>query len=83
MVPDWVCEILSPSTESKDHQIKMPIYARHEVGFAWLLDPLKQTLEAFKLEGGEWQALGAWSGSATVSAPPFDAIQLALQPLWT
>jgi Uma2 family endonuclease len=40
VVPDWVCEILSPSTESKDRQIKMPIYARYGVGFAWLVDPL-------------------------------------------
>jgi Uma2 family endonuclease len=29
VVSDWICEILSQSTESKDRQIKMPIYARH------------------------------------------------------
>lgn len=45
VVPDWVCEILSPSTESKDRQIKMPIYARYGVGFAWLVDPMKQSLD--------------------------------------
>jgi Uma2 family endonuclease len=73
VVPDWVCEILSPSTESKDRQIKMPIYARYGVGFAWLIDPLKQTLEAFVLEGSGWRLLGHWRGKAIAAAPPFDA----------
>jgi len=28
VVPDWICEILSASsTETRDHRIKMPIYA--------------------------------------------------------
>lgn len=82
VVPDWVCEILSPSTESKDRQIKMPIYARYGVGFAWLVDPLKQTLEAFALEEGDWRQLGTWRGDETVAVSPFDAVQLALRDLW-
>jgi Uma2 family endonuclease len=83
VVPDWVCEILSPSTESKDRQIKMPIYARYGVGFAWLVDPLKQTLEAFALEQKEWRQLGRWQGEETVAVPPFDAVRLALGDLWS
>jgi Uma2 family endonuclease len=82
VVPDWVCEILSPSTESKDRQIKMPIYAHYRVGFAWLIDPLKQTLEAFVLENGDWRQLGHWRGDELVAVPPFDAVQLALGDLW-
>ncbi len=61
----------------------MPIYVRYGVGFAWLLEPLKRTLEAFVLESGEWRSLGAWSGDDTVSVPPFEAIQLALRDLWS
>lgn len=83
VVPDWVCEILSPSTESKDRQIKMPIYARCGVGFAWLVDPLKQTLEAFALEQEGWRDLGAWQGDEIVAVPPFDAVRLALRDLWS
>jgi len=82
VVPDWVCEILSPSTESKDRQIKMPIYARYGVGFVWLVDPLKQTLEAYELDEGDWLGLGTWGGVETVTAPPFDAVKLALRDLW-
>jgi Uma2 family endonuclease len=58
VVPDWVCEILSPSTESKDREIKMPIYARYGVPFAWLIDPLKRKVEAFLLSDGDWRHPG-------------------------
>jgi Uma2 family endonuclease len=82
VVPDWVCEILSPSTESKDRQIKMPVYARYGVGFAWLIDPLKQCLEAFALEQGEWKPVGCWRGGEEAAVPPFESVPLALGGLW-
>ena len=82
VVPDWVCEILSPSTESKDRQIKLPVYARYGVGYAWLIDPLKQTLGALALEQGNWRQLGTWGREQTIAVPPFDAVQLALHDLW-
>jgi Uma2 family endonuclease len=31
VVPDWVCEILSPASASLDRAVKLPIYARHGV----------------------------------------------------
>ena len=83
VVPDWICEILSPSTESKDRQIKMPIYAHYGVGFAWLVDPLERSLEAFVLEGAEWNPLGSWRGEANVAVPPFAEVPLALGELWS
>jgi len=33
IVPDWICEILFPSTRSIDREIKMPLYVRHGVLF--------------------------------------------------
>jgi Uma2 family endonuclease len=82
VAPNWVCEILSPSTESKDRQIKMPIYAHYGVGFAWLIDPLKQTLEAFVLDGDSWSPIGAWRGGDSVAVAPFEGVPLALGSLW-
>ena len=43
--PDWVCEILSPSTAKMDRADKLPTYARHSVRHVWLVDPLQRTLE--------------------------------------
>ena len=78
-----MCEILSPSTESKDRQIKTPIYAHYGVPFAWLVDPLKQILEACAREGENWRSLGAWRGDETVTVPPFEAVPIALPDLWS
>ncbi len=82
VVPDWVCEILSPSTESKDRGIKMPIYARYGVPFAWLVDPLKRKVEAFVLSEGNWRHSRIHHGDETVSLPPFEAVPLELPALW-
>ena len=82
VVPDWVCEILSPSTESKDRKIKMPIYANFGVAYAWLIDPRAHTLEAYALEGGAWRELGRFAGAALVSVAPFEAVTIRLDDLW-
>jgi Uma2 family endonuclease len=83
VVPDWVCEILSPSTESKDRDIKMPIYARFGVPFAWLIDPRKHTLEAYALDSaGSWRAISRHAGGARVAVTPFEAAEIALADLW-
>ena len=82
VVPDWICEILSPSTESKDRRIKMPIYARYGVRFAWLVDPLKQSVEVFSLAGSDWRSSGTYQGTETAALPPFEAVPLDLAGLW-
>ena len=82
VVPDWVCEVLSSSTESKDREIKMPIYARFGVPHAWLVDPRKRSLETYDLVDGAWQQSGRYSGDDAVRAVPFDAVTLALDDLW-
>jgi Uma2 family endonuclease len=82
VVPDWVCEILSKSTEGNDREIKMPIYARYGVAYAWLVDPLKRTLEAYALKDGAWHEIGRYGGQDRVSVAPFDAIAIELADLW-
>lgn len=51
LAPDWICEVLSPSTEAIDRTEKLPIYAREKVDHVWLLNPRLQMLEAFVLDG--------------------------------
>jgi hypothetical protein len=83
VVPDWICEILSPSTESKDRHIKMPIYSHYGVRYAWLVDPKRQRLEAYALHGGEWRLLAEASGTDAIAVAPFDALTLELSNLWS
>lgn len=80
--PDWVCEVLSPSTVRLDRVRKMDLYARARVGHLWLLDPIVETLEVYRLAGASWTRVGAWAGEARVRAEPFDAIELEISVLW-
>ncbi len=82
VVPDWVCEILSSSTASKDREIKMPIYAKYGVAHAWLLDPRTRAVEAYVLHNGRWQNIGQFAGDSAVQIPPFEAVPIDLAALW-
>jgi len=82
VVPDWVCEILSPSTASKDREVKMPLYARYGVPHAWLIDPGEQTLEVYRIDGGTWVEGGVFSDTDQVVAPPFEAVSIDLGLFW-
>jgi len=82
LAPDWVCEVLSPSTVATDRVDKLPIYAREGVQNVWLVDPLARTLEVLRLERGAYWLVGMWRDEAVVRAEPFDAIELELAVLW-
>jgi Uma2 family endonuclease len=80
--PNWVCEVLSPSTTKKDRVEKMPVYARYGVAFLWLVDPLARTLETYELQEGKWIVGGMFKDDDTVRVAPFQVITLVLSELW-
>jgi Uma2 family endonuclease len=82
VAPDWIAEVLSPSTAGKDRSKKMPIYAREGVAHVWLVDPTARTLEIFRLDGETYRLVATHEGDETIRAEPFDAIELALLVLW-
>jgi Uma2 family endonuclease len=82
VVPDWVCEILSPSTARKDRVKKMPVYARYGVSYLWLVDPQARMLEAFALRDGRWTVIGLFQNQDAVRVAPFDEMTLELGALW-
>ena len=83
--PDWVCEVLSRSTEKLDRDEKLPYYARHGVLHAWLLDPIDKRLEVYSLhaETKRWREVRIYQGDTAIRAEPFDAIELDLGALWS
>jgi Uma2 family endonuclease len=89
--PDWICEVLSPSTAKIDRTLKLAIYAREGVQHAWLVDPRSYTLEVLRCESGtcrhappdlKWVTVGVFSEDDRIHAEPFDAIELDLAELW-
>ena len=83
IAPDWACEILSPSTARTDRAIKMPIYAREQVAYLWLVDPDARTLEVYhRHDQSTWLLLATLKDEEPVRQPPFEAIQFSLGSLW-
>jgi Uma2 family endonuclease len=82
LAPDWVCEVVSPSTGRLDRGQKMRIYARAGVASLWLLDPVARTLETYVLDAGRWIVAATHGGEDVVRAEPFSTIELALARWW-
>ena len=82
LAPDWVCEVISPSTGRLDRVRKMPKYAANRVSHLWLIDPLQRTLEVFHLQNEHWLLVSTHAEDEEVRAEPFDAVALRLASLW-
>ena len=82
LAPDWVCEVLSPSTTKLDRTAKLPVYARERVSHVWLVDPLAKTLEIYRLDGDTYRLVGTHAEDKMIRAEPFDAIEIELGALW-
>jgi Uma2 family endonuclease len=80
--PDWVAEVLSPSTARLDRIAKLPVYARAGVQHVWLIDPLAKMLEALRVDGGKWTIDRVFGGNDVVRVAPFDAVEVKLARLW-
>jgi Uma2 family endonuclease len=83
VVPDWVCEVLSPGTRRFDPTEKRASYAARGVAHLWQVDPKARTLEAQRLVDETWSTVATLCDGAEVSLPPFEAISFPLASLWT
>ena len=80
--PDWVCEVLSPSTAKRDKGAKATIYAEFGIPYFWVVDPSNQLIDAYQLVAGKWMLLGSVGGANEVSLPPFEEARFALDVLF-
>jgi Uma2 family endonuclease len=72
VVPDWVCEVLSPSTARDDRRLKLPTYLRFGVAYVWICDPDTRLLEVFAGHTGKPTLVAQASDETAVVLPPFD-----------
>lgn len=82
VVPDWVCEVASPSTSLVDRRIKSPAYARHGVSHLWLVEPLDRRVEVYERAAARWLVVGTWSDDADARIAPFEDGPIDLGRLW-
>jgi Uma2 family endonuclease len=82
VVPDWVCEILSPATTELDREQNLPSSARHGVRWLWLIDPPLQRVEVYGQEAGRWSLLDTALAEEMLAAEPFASLSIELASLW-
>ncbi|MDD9966447.1 MAG: Uma2 family endonuclease [Myxococcales bacterium] len=81
-VPDWICEVLSPSTAARDRVVKRSLYAECGVPNYWLVDADARLLEAFVLQDGRWTLAGTYGEDASARIPPFEDVELEVGRLF-
>ena len=82
VVPNWVCEVLSPTTRNIDLGRKSDIYAREGVSHLWIVDPKERTLQVSELTAGKWLPISTLADSDRVTVPPFEKLNISLSRLW-
>ncbi len=82
IAPDWLCEVLSPSTAKLDRGKKLTAYGRHGIEWVWLVDPILRSVEVYRRIDGHWVFGGMFTDDARVRIPPFHAVELDMAGWW-
>lgn len=64
--PDLAVEVLSPSTASNDRGRKMRMFQRYGVPEYWIVDPIEETIEIYRLTELAYESVATVSGSETM-----------------
>jgi Uma2 family endonuclease len=80
--PDLVIEILSPSTEARDRGIKLKAYARYGVREYWIVDPVAQVVEVYRLSAGGLHLAATCAKGNTVETPLLPGFSLAVDSIF-
>jgi Uma2 family endonuclease len=81
IVPDWCCEILSPTTARDDRILKLPLYARSGVGWVWIVEPWHRTVEVFETVNERPALMVAARDDEMLVIPPFTG-ELSIASWW-
>jgi Uma2 family endonuclease len=70
--PDWLAEVLSPSTASHDQVVKLPVYERAGVPEVWFVHPIDRIVTIHRLEDGHYgkPIIQELKGRTAISAIP-------------
>ena len=63
--PDWIIEIVSPSTQRMDYLTKLFKYRTAGVREYWIVNPIKGTVQLYSFEGEEDSIQSSFSDSIT------------------
>lgn len=80
--PDMVVEVLSASTAVKDRAVKRDLYREKGVREYWLVDPVHQTAEVYRFDGGALAAPAVYGPDASVSVGVLDGVVIDLREVF-
>lgn len=80
--PDLVVEVLSPSTEERDREMKTKLYARSGVRELWLVDPAARTVELYTATGAAFRREALVRLADAVASPLLPGLEIRLQDLF-
>lgn len=81
ITPDWVCEILSPSTAKTDRVEKLQIYFASNVSHFWLIDPIEGSLEIFRRTDLAYALVQSAHRGQRLRPEPCDALEFSVDEL--
>lgn len=79
---DWVCEVIPREPRPSIAGTRPTGTRRQAWGGSGSPTPKPQTLEVYENDGGQFRQRLRFQGSASVAAPPFDAVAWPLASLW-
>ena len=74
--PDLVVEVLSPSTQRRDRELKRKLYANYGVRELWLVDPETKTVEVLGLQADDLTSQGVYPEGVSLSSPLIPGLSL-------
>ncbi|MEZ4406917.1 MAG: Uma2 family endonuclease [Polyangiales bacterium] len=81
-VPDWICEVLSPTTAHLDTGRKREAYHRAGVAWYWIADPERRSLTVLHRADEGYVIVDVFSTGERAKAAPFDAVEVDLDALF-
>lgn len=82
VAPDWIAEVLSPSTARRDRGPKLHIYRQAGVRHVWLVDPALETVEIFRLSAEGYTLVCVITDSERTAMEPFDDVEFEVERWW-
>jgi Uma2 family endonuclease len=75
-------EIISPSKPSLDRKVKFERYAANSVQHYWMIDPIAETMECYRLVEAQYVLHALGTGDEKLDVPAFPGLRIDLSLLW-
>jgi Uma2 family endonuclease len=82
LLPDWVCEVVSPSDRRRDTVVKYRDYARAGIPYYWLVDLKQRSLTALQLKDGHYVVQAEALQGRPLQVEPFSLVEIAIEVLF-